>query len=87
MMQPVPTRREEASRVVLETVSEILPALPAGQLTLDKHLRELGADSVDRVEIVLSIIDRLEIDEPMSSFDSILTIGALIDYLSLRTGQ
>jgi len=39
----------------------------------DKSLKDHGADSVDRVEIILSIMNRLGIDEPMSNFSGIPT--------------
>jgi polyketide biosynthesis acyl carrier protein len=69
------------SRIVRETISSILPNLAAEAISGTKSLKDHGADSVDRVEIILSIMNRLGIDEPMSNFSNIPNIDALVDYL------
>jgi polyketide biosynthesis acyl carrier protein len=73
--------KETVNRVVRETISSILPNVPAETISGAKSLKDLGADSVDRVEIILSIMSRLSIDEPMSNFSSIPNIDALVEYL------
>jgi polyketide biosynthesis acyl carrier protein len=73
--------RETVERIVRETISSILPSLPADAISGKKSLKEHGADSVDRVEIILMIMNRLSIDEPMSNFSNIPDIDALVDYL------
>ena len=57
---------------------------PSTRYREDKHLRDLGADSVDRVEIIMLLLERLRPDEPMSSFSAIPDIDALIDFLLER---
>jgi polyketide biosynthesis acyl carrier protein len=73
--------RTEVAALVRDVVGSILPALPAAEIAEDRHLKELGADSVDRVEIILTVLDRLGVDEPMSSFSSLPNLGALVDFL------
>jgi polyketide biosynthesis acyl carrier protein len=73
--------KETIARIVRETISSILPNLPAEAISGNRSLKDHGADSVDRVEIILSIMNRLGIDEPMSSFSNISTIDELVDYL------
>jgi len=73
--------KETVARVVRETISSILPNLPVEAIAGDKSLKDHGADSVDRVEIILSIMNRLGIDEPMSNFSGIPNIDELVDYL------
>jgi polyketide biosynthesis acyl carrier protein len=73
--------KETIARVVRETISSILPNLPAEAIASNKSLKDHGADSVDRVEIILSIMNRLGIDEPISNFSSIPNIDALVVYL------
>jgi polyketide biosynthesis acyl carrier protein len=74
--------RAEVAALVREVVGSILPALPAAEIAEDRHLKELGADSVDRVEIILTVLHRLGLDEPMSSFSSLPNLGALVDFLA-----
>jgi polyketide biosynthesis acyl carrier protein len=75
------TQKETTARILRETISSILPNLPVEAIASNKSLKDHGADSVDRVEIILSIMNRLGIAEPMSSFSSISTIDEMVDYL------
>lgn len=77
--------RSQVEQTVRAVIGEILPDLPAADVTLDKNLRDLGADSVDRVEIISLLIHRLGSKEPISSFADIPDLGALIDHLSRRS--
>jgi polyketide biosynthesis acyl carrier protein len=76
---------DRVARALREAIAAILPALPAGEIDTGKHLRDLGADSIDRVEIILRVMERLGIEEPLASFSDIPTIGALLDLLGERT--
>lgn len=82
-MSPVSstTSRDDIARAVVEAVTEILPAVPAAEVTGTRHLKELGADSVDRVEIILTLLDRLGLDVPLSSFADLPNLDAVIDLL------
>jgi polyketide biosynthesis acyl carrier protein len=81
MRQRSDTGRADVARLVQETVVAILPQVPPGQITGDKHLKDLGADSVDRVEIIMALIDALGIQEPMARFSTVPDIDALVDLL------
>jgi polyketide biosynthesis acyl carrier protein len=73
--------KETIERIVREAISSILPNLPAKAVSGNRSLKDQGADSVDRVEIILSIMNRVGVDEPMSNFSSISTVDELVDYL------
>ena len=79
--------RETVERAVRDVIAVVLPSVPAAAVTGDKHLRDLGADSVDRVEIILMLLERLELDEPMSSFGQMADIDALITLLHERCSR
>ncbi|WP_326557420.1 acyl carrier protein [Micromonospora sp. NBC_01796] len=68
-------------RVVYEVIMEILPSVSDEQISGDKHLRDLGADSIDRVEIILGLRERLGIDEPLGSFSDLPDIDRLVGFL------
>lgn len=82
---PTPTRADIA-RAVVESVTEILPAVPAAQVTGHRHLKELGADSVDRVEIILTLLDRVGVELPLSRFADLPNLDAVIDLLHEEGG-
>lgn len=77
---PAPTR-QEAKRIVAEVVTEILPALRPADVGGHLHLKQLGADSVDRVEIILALLDRFGLDLPLSAFADLPNLDAVIDLL------
>ena len=76
--------RHAVELVVREAITVVLPSVQADAIAGSKHLRDLGADSVDRVEIVLMLLDRLHLDEPMSSFSRLPDIEALVTFLHER---
>ncbi|MGA6161811.1 acyl carrier protein [Amycolatopsis magusensis] len=63
-------------------LDEILPGLAPSEVTDEKSLHELGADSVDRVEIVTALVHRLGVDRPVTDFADIPDIGALVETLA-----
>jgi polyketide biosynthesis acyl carrier protein len=73
--------RERVTKTVHDAIIEILPGLDPDAIDHGRHLKDLGADSVERVEIILMIIDRLGVRRPLSDFSDVPTVGALIDDL------
>lgn len=70
--------REHVESVVHKAIDEILPGV---EIEGRAHLKDLGADSVDRVEIILAVLDRLGVREPLSAFGDVPSIDALVDFL------
>ncbi|MCZ9353745.1 phosphopantetheine-binding protein [Streptomyces mutabilis] len=64
-----------------EVVRGILPGVPEELIGGRRHLKDLGADSVDRVEIIATLIERIGISTPMSEFSDIPDIDTLVDFL------
>jgi polyketide biosynthesis acyl carrier protein len=76
------TSREAAAGALRQAIAEILPETPQEQIVDDKQLKDLGADSVDRVEIIVRASGLLGIDQPLSAFGGLPDIGALVDRLA-----
>jgi polyketide biosynthesis acyl carrier protein len=79
--------RADVAAAVAAAVTEILPAIPPERVTGDKHLKDLGADSVDRVEIIVAALDRLGLQEPLSSFSDLKDVDAMVDLLHERSAS
>jgi polyketide biosynthesis acyl carrier protein len=77
---------DRVTTVLYDVLATILPGVPRAEITTDKHLKDLGADSVDRVEIIMALLDRLGVDEPMSRFSDLPDLGALVDVLVAAEG-
>lgn len=73
--------REIVTRVVRQAIAKVLPYLVIEDISGDRSLKDHGADSVDRIEIILSIMSQLGIDEPVSNFSNIPNVDSLVDYL------
>lgn len=71
--------------MVLEKVKQLLAdQLDASveDMTADTKIAEdLGADSLDVVELLMSIEDEFEIEIPDDKIEQIKTIGDLVDYI------
>ena len=53
------------------------------QLTPDAKLEEdLGADSLDKVEIIMSVDERFSVSVPDEIAESVSTVGDLVDMLA-----
>ena len=59
-------------------IRSILPGLGPDDIDESLHLKDLGADSVDRVEIIMGVLDRLGLREPLSTFSDVPSIRALV---------
>ena len=71
--------------MVFEKIKQILAEqLDADEeeMTLDTKIAEdLGADSLDVVELLMSIEDEFEVEIPDEEIDNIKTIGNVVDYI------
>lgn len=52
------------------------------EMTLETNIaKDLGADSLDVVELLMSIEDEFEVEIPDEEIENIRTIGELVDYI------
>ena len=69
--------------VVRQVVGDILPEVT--DIPGHKHLKDLGADSVDRVEIILALMDHFGVQAPMSDFSAVPDVDRLVTFLAERS--
>ena len=73
--------RDEIKEKVLDIVSEHLNK-PKDSLTAEMHIvNDLGADSLDAVEIVMDIEDAFDLSIPEEDAEKIQTIANAVDYV------
>lgn len=75
----------EIAQVVRDAIMSILPNLDRAEIRGERHLKDLGADSIDRIEIILTIKRRLAITHGLERFGRLENIDALIRFLSEET--
>jgi acyl carrier protein len=79
--------REEIAAVLIDELGRIAPEIDATRLDPDAELREeLDIDSMDFLNLVTALADRLGIDIPKIDYPSLATLAHATDYLAQRLG-
>ena len=77
--------------MVLEKVKAILAEqfdVEEDKITADTDLQEdLGADSLDVVDLLMSIEDEFEVEVPDEEIENIKTVGSLVSYKKVENLQ
>jgi polyketide biosynthesis acyl carrier protein len=73
--------KEQIFEVVKANTLRVLPDLVAEDVTIDKNLTDLGANSVDRVEVVIYSLEELNLKIPTTEMRGIGNLRALVDLL------
>lgn len=73
--------KTEVFEIVRKNILEILPDLTPETVSTDKSLSELGANSVDRMEVVTLSMQDLGVKIPLLSFAGVGNIGGLVNVL------
>ncbi|HCI59370.1 MAG TPA: acyl carrier protein [Ruminococcus sp.] len=75
--------------MVLEKVKAILAEqfdVDEDKITADTDLQEdLGADSLDVVDLLMSIEDEFDVEVPDEEIENIKTVGALVSYIEANS--
>ena len=75
--------------MVLEKVKAILAEqfdVDEDKITADTDLQEdLGADSLDVVDLLMSIEDEFDIEIPDEEIENIKTVGTLVSYIEANS--
>lgn len=71
--------------MVFEKLQEILAAqfdIDPGTVTLDTDIQDdLNADSLDVVDLIMSIEDEFEVEVPDTAVDEVKTVGDLVKFI------
>lgn len=73
--------REDVYVIVSECIVEVLPEITIEMISPQKSLMSLGANSIDRVEIVAMCIEKMSLKCSIVEFGNLKSIGELIDVL------
>ena len=75
--------------MVLEKVKAILAEqfdVDEDKITADTDLQEdLGADSLDVVDLLMSIEDEFDVEVPDEEIENIKTVGSLVSYIEANS--
>ncbi|WP_160717028.1 acyl carrier protein [Chitinophaga solisilvae] len=68
---------EEIFQVIVQHTREIIPELEEHAFRFNDQLKELGANSIDRAEIIALTMDSLSIQVPMLDLSGAQNMGEL----------
>ncbi|WP_160138421.1 acyl carrier protein [Chryseobacterium sp. c4a] len=69
--------QEEIFHLITKHIIEVIPELEDHNFSYEESLTDLGANSMDRVEIVIMIKETLSIDIPQTQLIKVKNIGEL----------
>jgi polyketide biosynthesis acyl carrier protein len=72
---------QDVFEVVRRATLEVLPDICAADVTIDGALTDLGANSIDRADIVTLALEELDITVPVREFQAARDIRSLVDVL------
>ena len=79
--------RDNIAAVLIEELGRIAPEIDASKLDPNAELREeLDIDSMDFLNLVTALAERLMIDIPETDYPKLGTLGHAVDYLVQRLG-
>jgi acyl carrier protein len=77
----------EIRQSVLEALSDVAPEADPAVLRTDVSLRDqLDIDSMDSLNFLIAVHERLQVDIPEADWARLQTIDELVDYLAARIG-
>jgi acyl carrier protein len=89
------TGQRQKDRTVMSTVEQQVKAIVAEQLGVKQEqvtneasfVDDLGADSLDTVELVMALEEEFEIEIPDEDAEKITTVHQAIDYINERRNK
>lgn len=72
---------DEIFQIVKKNIVMVLPYLAGKEISIEKSLKDLGANSIDRAEVVTLSIEDLGIKIPMVEFGKVSNIRGMVDLL------
>lgn len=74
--------KEKVYETVKQVVMEILPDVNEADISIEKQLKDLGANSIDRMEVVTMSMEELGLKLPLMSFAQVSNIEGLVNVLA-----
>lgn len=73
---------EQIRRAVLDAIAAVTPEVDQGTLAADRPLRDqIDLDSIDWLNVVANMCERLSIEIPESDYGALATIDSIVAYL------
>lgn len=71
--------QQDIFQTVKSVTLEVLPFLPPEEVSIEKSLKDLGANSIDRMEVVTRSLERMELRIPLVEFGKVKNLQELVE--------
>lgn len=71
--------KERIFQIIKTNVLEILPEIPVDGIRPEESLKNIGANSIDRMDIIVKTMEMVGVTIPMIEFAGIKNIQGLVD--------
>lgn len=78
--------KTEVLALIVTAAKEVMPELAGRSPTESDSLVELGANSLDRAEIVMAVLERMDLDISLVDTHGPADLGELAELLSRKSG-
>ena len=86
-MSTQPAGKEQTAERVIRIVNHVLKK-PVAEIRLEDHFSEdLGADSLDMVQLLMDLEEEFGDNIPEKDAAQLKTVGAAVDYIESRRGK
>ncbi len=73
--------KNDLFEIIKSNVVSIIPDIPRDKIQIDKSLTELGANSIDRMEIVIKTLEDLKLKIPLVELGKVSNLQGLVTLL------
>ena len=77
--------KEAIFEIIKRNLLEILPDLAAESIVPTQSMKDLGANSVDRADVVIQTKEELELKFPLSELGGLENIQGLVDFFYAKS--
>ncbi len=79
--------KSDIFEVITKSLREILPELETVVIDPQQSMRDLGANSVDRADVVLQSMETLNVTFPLYEVASVENLQGLVDFLHAKVNR
>lgn len=72
--------------LIVDHIREVIPELEGHRFAPSDSLRDLGANSIDRAEVIIMTLDALSVRIPLVELADAKNIGELADLIHAKSG-
>jgi len=70
-----------------ESINELLPDIDLADINYEESLKDLGANSVDRMDIIIETMEKINVRIPLVEFGNAKCIKNIVDIMCRYSGE